>query len=584
MNRRVAVSLLLVLSVTPALWAHGTIDQSHVGDAIQGSHCGTAGGSLYQSFQPAATTLAAVDLFLWDLDPGTNLVTIRIRSGGPTGVVLATAKAELRGELAHLDLPTPLNVLPHSTLTIEWLDRSDDALAWKDIATNNYLRGTAFGCTGVPIPGGDRLFRTYSTSLAARLAEHGTVDQDNTSGGGSFTSCGGSGSQYQSFTPSVSPLQAVELSLVRGTPAFLTSAVRIRQGSPGGAVLATASTPVPASGPTHFDLPSPLVVLPETPYVIEWVDTGGIFWSKNPTSTYPRGQAFGCTGLAIPTEDFRFRTFSGSGGGGGGGTGSAEDPRGDGAMDLLSVTAFLANGELEVLVGLSPFDPAALYLGVEVDADRNQATGFGGTETVVAYNGCASQSVVGVYDYTGSVVTQVGEGTISSGPNAARLRVPQGLLGGSGGPLDVRVFAQDCTDAFGVGIDTLPDRGLPLLTTGTIDPPAGPWLTTTELAGFRVKARILGSPARAGTRVDDCIGETLCIAGAIADRAEVLVRVPGPRPNGYLWPTLVKLNTTAVEVWIEQIATAAIRYYFLRGSARGVDELPGLVDRLGFQP
>lgn len=121
-------------------------------------------------------------------------------------------------------------------------------------------------------------------------------------------------------------------------------------------------------------------------------------------------------------------------------------------------------------------------------------------------------------------------------------------------------------------------------TFGAPEPPSGPWLSSPELAGFRVKARILGTPARAGTGVDDCVADTLCVAGALANRAEVLVRVPGPKPNGYLWPTLVKFNTAPVEVWIEQVDGGAIRYYLLRGSAPEVDELPGLIDRLGFVP
>jgi len=64
----------------------------------------------------------------------------------------------------------------------------------------------------------------------------------------------------------------------------------------------------------------------------------------------------------------------------------------------------------------------------------------------------------------------------------------------------------------------------------------------------------------------------------------VLVRIVGPKPNGYLWPTLAKLTTSRVEVWIEQVATGVLRYYRLEGASPGVDELPGLFDRTGFLP
>lgn len=114
--------------------------------------------------------------------------------------------------------------------------------------------------------------------------------------------------------------------------------------------------------------------------------------------------------------------------------------------------------------------------------------------------------------------------------------------------------------------------------------PPGPFLTTAEIPGFRFKVRITGATPVAGTAVSNCLDETLCVAGAVPGRAEVLARVVGPKPNGYLWPTLVKFTTSKVEVWIEQSATDEIRYYVLRGAAPSFDELPGLFDRKGFLP
>ena len=118
-------------------------------------------------------------------------------------------------------------------------------------------------------------------------------------------------------------------------------------------------------------------------------------------------------------------------------------------------------------------------------------------------------------------------------------------------------------------------------------PPGGDWLTTSALPGFRVKARIQsGNDPIAGTKVEECIGETLCVAGALAGRAEVFARVVGPKPNGYLWPTIVKFSTSQIEIWIEQTATGAVRYYELAAVAPGADllRLDGLADKLGFSP
>lgn len=122
---------------------------------------------------------------------------------------------------------------------------------------------------------------------------------------------------------------------------------------------------------------------------------------------------------------------------------------------------------------------------------------------------------------------------------------------------------------------------------GDPPPPGGPWLTSPQLPGFRVKARIQsGSELIAGTGVGDCIAETLCVAGALPDRAEVFVRVVGPKPNGHLWPTLVKFSTSQIEIWIEQTSTSAVRYYKLDAVAPGQDvlTLDGLADKLGFSP
>jgi hypothetical protein len=111
--------------------------------------------------------------------------------------------------------------------------------------------------------------------------------------------------------------------------------------------------------------------------------------------------------------------------------------------------------------------------------------------------------------------------------------------------------------------------------------PSGPFLTTPEIPDFRFKVRI---GTAAGKKEDACLTETLCVSGAVAGRTEVLIRVVGPKPNGLLWPTIVKLNTTQTEVWAEQISTGDIRYYLLPGAGPTSSDLPGFFDRNGFHP
>lgn len=117
-------------------------------------------------------------------------------------------------------------------------------------------------------------------------------------------------------------------------------------------------------------------------------------------------------------------------------------------------------------------------------------------------------------------------------------------------------------------------------------PPAGEWLEVPDLPGFRFKVRVTpagGSPAP-GTQVDDCVPETVCVAGALPTRSEVFLRVIGPRPNGYLWPQIVRFTISQVEVWVEQLSTGQVNYYVLAALPPSTDVLPGLNDRTGFLP
>ncbi|HKH49719.1 MAG TPA: LamG domain-containing protein [Thermoanaerobaculia bacterium] len=116
-------------------------------------------------------------------------------------------------------------------------------------------------------------------------------------------------------------------------------------------------------------------------------------------------------------------------------------------------------------------------------------------------------------------------------------------------------------------------------------PPGGPWLTSSSVPGFQFKVRITsGANIITGVKENGCIAETLCVSGALPGRTEVFLRVIGPRPNGYLWPTIVRFTISQVEVWVEQTDTGLINYYLLDAVPADSDELNGLVDRLGYLP
>ena len=115
---------------------------------------------------------------------------------------------------------------------------------------------------------------------------------------------------------------------------------------------------------------------------------------------------------------------------------------------------------------------------------------------------------------------------------------------------------------------------------------AGSWFTSARFPGFEFRVEIT-SPSGEPVPVQvesECIDETICLSGAVSGRSETFVRVVGPKPNGYLWPTIVKFTTSAVDVWIRQTETGEERHYHLHAASPGVDDLTGLFDRRGFLP
>ena len=106
-----------------------------------------------------------------------------------------------------------------------------------------------------------------------------------------------------------------------------------------------------------------------------------------------------------------------------------------------------------------------------------------------------------------------------------------------------------------------------------------------ELGPFRLWVRIAAAGAVQPTRREAaCIPETVCVSGAVPGRSELFVRIVGPKPNGYLWPTLVRFSTSTIEVWIERLGTGELRHYRLEGAGPASSDLDGLFDRHGFLP
>lgn len=117
-------------------------------------------------------------------------------------------------------------------------------------------------------------------------------------------------------------------------------------------------------------------------------------------------------------------------------------------------------------------------------------------------------------------------------------------------------------------------------------PPYGSWIDDPDLPGFDAQVRITpaGAPAIQATAEDECIPETLCVAGALAGRPEIFVKVIGPRPNGFLWVQLIRFTPSKVEVWLRQEATGLINYYRLDALPPTGGPLVGVEDRTAYLP
>lgn len=132
------------------------------------------------------------------------------------------------------------------------------------------------------------------------------------------------------------------------------------------------------------------------------------------------------------------------------------------------------------------------------------------------------------------------------------------------------------------------DYSLTLLCGGGNPPPPPPpngFFADPAYPDFRFRVRI-GEPGDTipGRREANCQPDTVCVSGALAGRSELFIRLLGPRPNGFLWPTIVRFTPSRVVVDIQQVSSGEMQTYTLEAVPRGTDDLMGLQDRTGFMP
>ncbi len=174
-------------------------------------------------------------------------------------------------------------------------------------------------------------------------------------------------------------------------------------------------------------------------------------------------------------------------------------------------------------------------------------------------------------------IADLAEGPGSSAPRDFAIVGTSLYFDGDDGTRGRELWAVDAGDAGGG-----PPAGVPADATAIAAP---------EYPGFRFWVRITAAGAAGGggavqpaRREAECIPETVCVSGALPGRSELFLRIVGPKPNGFLWPTLVRFSTSRIDVWIEQAATGVVRHYVLDPATPGSSSLDGLFDRQGFEP
>jgi hypothetical protein len=252
-----------------------------------------------------------------------------------------------------------------------------------------------------------------------------------------------------------------------------------------------------------------------------------------------------------------------------------------GVINFLSSQGAL--GDLIVM----RYDPSWTYLGVKTlkeHAATPTGVAFDGSRFYVVYTdasqrttGCHCENVhLAAFDASWNLVDDIALTSLTLQDQMSAIHPSLAMK-------DNRLYVAYEQNAAGGGLDTL--QVYVKVFSVNPPPPAGAWLTTSAIPGFRFKVRLTAGANVIATRMEsDCVPETLCISAAVPGRSELFVRIVGPKPNGYLWPNLVKFTTSRLEVWIEQTETSEIQYYQLPQVSADSGILDGLFDKLGFLP
>jgi hypothetical protein len=111
------------------------------------------------------------------------------------------------------------------------------------------------------------------------------------------------------------------------------------------------------------------------------------------------------------------------------------------------------------------------------------------------------------------------------------------------------------------------------------------WLTSSEFPDFRFRVQFTTSEGPFyGAKESDCLPDTLCVSSELRGRTAVLLRIIGPRPNGYLWFQATRFPAQQADIEVQQLSTGIVKTYRLERLDPDDTEIPGRLDRTAFRP
>jgi len=162
-----ACFFVLALAAGPcALPVHADVlDQENAAASFAWRRCGGTGRSLFQSFMPRFTPLAAVALDIREVPAEGEMAHIRVRIGWTQGAVIAETVAAVTADgWTRFAFVEPVAVKPGTDYFIEWVQPR----SWWAVASGNpYPRGEAYNCGEILLALDDYNFRTFAP--AARV-------------------------------------------------------------------------------------------------------------------------------------------------------------------------------------------------------------------------------------------------------------------------------------------------------------------------------------------------------------------------------------------------------------------------------